>query len=107
MSPTAIRPRILHFVLRFLRFVTCSLECVFSRPRVNSSQGASHNDTPTAPTLKDMTMTTTVRALIFGAAIAAVSALTLTAVFAAEPVKVVRLDGVTVIAHRDHFDCDG
>jgi hypothetical protein len=52
-------------------------------------------------------MTTTVRALIFGTAIAAVSALTLTAVFAAEPVQVVRLDGVTVTAHRDHFDCDG
>ena len=52
-------------------------------------------------------MTTTARALIFGTAVAAISMVTLSTVFAAEPLQVVRLDGVTVTAQRAAFETDG
>ncbi len=52
-------------------------------------------------------MNTNLRALIFGAAVAAVLAITLDNVVAAEPAQVTRLEGVTVNAHRDAFDADG
>jgi hypothetical protein len=52
-------------------------------------------------------MNTNLRALLFGAATAAILTVTLNAVYAAEPVQVIRLEGVEVIAHRDAFDADG
>lgn len=52
-------------------------------------------------------MNTNLRALVFGAAVAAVLTITLDTVVAAEPMHVTRLDGVTVNAHRDAFDADG
>ncbi|MEO8938436.1 MAG: hypothetical protein ABI277_08230 [Burkholderiaceae bacterium] len=52
-------------------------------------------------------MNTNLRALIFGAAVAAALAITFDTVVAAEPMQVTRLDGVTVNAHRDAFDADG
>ena len=52
-------------------------------------------------------MTTTVRALIFGAAVAVTMTLTLDTVTAAEPLHAVRLEGISVNAHRDAFDADG
>ena len=52
-------------------------------------------------------MTTTLRALIFGAAVAATMTLTLDTVTAAEPVQAIRLEGISVNAHRDAFDADG
>jgi hypothetical protein len=52
-------------------------------------------------------MNTNLRALIFGAAVAAVLTITLDSVVAAEPVQVTRLEGVTINAHRDAFDADG
>ena len=52
-------------------------------------------------------MTTTLRALIFGAAVAATMTLTLDTVTAAEPQQAVRLEGISVNAHRDAFDADG
>ena len=47
------------------------------------------------------------RALVFGMAIAAALTFTLDTVTAAEPAEVIRLEGVTVTAHRDAFDADG
>ena len=52
-------------------------------------------------------MNTNLRALIFGAAVAATMTLTLDTVTAAEPQEVVRLEGISVNAHRDAFDADG
>ena len=47
------------------------------------------------------------RALVFGIAVAAAVTVTLDTVTAAEPLEVIRLDTVTVTAHRDAFDVDG
>ena len=52
-------------------------------------------------------MNTNLRALIFGAAVAAALTVTLDTVVAAEKPEVVRLEAVRVIAHRDAFDADG
>lgn len=52
-------------------------------------------------------MNTNLRALIFGAAVAAALTITLDTVTAAEPIDVIRLDAVEVTAHRDAFDADG
>ena len=52
-------------------------------------------------------MNTNLRALIFGAAVAAALTISLDTVTAAEPVEAIRLDTVQVIAHRDAFDADG
>ena len=52
-------------------------------------------------------MNTNLRALIFGAAVAAALTITLDTVTAAEPVELIRLDAVQVTAHRDAFDADG
>ncbi len=52
-------------------------------------------------------MNTNLRALIFGAAVAAALTITLDTVTAAESVEVVRLDAVEITAHRDAFDADG
>ncbi len=52
-------------------------------------------------------MNTNLRALIFGAAVAAALTLTLDTVTAAEPLEVIRLEGVQVNAHRDAFDAEG
>lgn len=52
-------------------------------------------------------MTTTLRALIFGAAVAAALTIALDTVTAAEKVEVVRLAPILVLAHRDAFDADG
>jgi hypothetical protein len=54
-----------------------------------------------------MIMNTTLRALIFGAAVAAALTITLDTVVAAETAQVIRLEGIEVIAHRDAFDADG
>jgi hypothetical protein len=54
-----------------------------------------------------MIMNTNLRALIFGAAVAAALTITLDTVTAAEKVEVIHLDRVEVVAHRDHFDADG
>ena len=52
-------------------------------------------------------MNTNLRALIFGTAVAAALTIGLDTVTAAEPLEVIRLDTVQVIAHRDAFDADG
>ena len=52
-------------------------------------------------------MNTNLRALIFGAAVAAALTITLDTVTAAESVDVIRLDAVEITAHRDAFDADG
>jgi len=52
-------------------------------------------------------MNTNFRAILFGSAVAALLTVTMNTVTAAEQVPVVHLDGVTVTAHRDHFDADG
>ena len=56
-------------------------------------------------------MNTNLRALIFGTAVAAALTVTLDTVTAAEhvaqPVEVIRLEGVQIRAHRDAFDADG
>ncbi len=52
-------------------------------------------------------MNTNLRALIFGAVVAAALTITLDTVTAAEPLHVVRLEGIQVTAHRDAFDADG
>ena len=52
-------------------------------------------------------MNTNLRALIFGAAVAAALTITLDTVVAAEKPEVIRLDTVQVIAHRDAFDANG
>jgi hypothetical protein len=52
-------------------------------------------------------MNTNLRALLFGAAVAAILTITMNTVTAAEQPEVIRLDGVTVSAHRDNFDADG
>ena len=52
-------------------------------------------------------MTTTLRALIFGTAVAAALTITLDTVTAAEKVEPIRLEAIQVIAHRDAFDADG
>ncbi len=56
-------------------------------------------------------MTTTLRALIFGTAVAAALTIAMNTVTAAEhagqPVDVIRLDSVQINAHRDAFDADG
>jgi hypothetical protein len=52
-------------------------------------------------------MNTNLRALIFGAAVAAALVITVDTVTAAEPLEVIRLDTVQVVAHRDAFDADG
>ena len=54
-------------------------------------------------------MTTTLRALFFGAVVAIATTVTLDTVTAAEVAapSVTRLDGVEVIAHRHNFDADG
>lgn len=55
-------------------------------------------------------MTSTLRAVLFGAAVAAALTVTLETVTAAEraaSVEVIRLDTVHVVAHRDAFDADG
>ncbi len=52
-------------------------------------------------------MNTNLRALIFGAAVAAALTISLDTVTAAEMPQVVRLDGIEVTAHRDNFDTDG
>lgn len=54
-----------------------------------------------------MIKTTTTRAVVFGAFVAAALTLTLENVVAAEPVEVIQLDPVMVTAHRDHFDAEG
>ena len=52
-------------------------------------------------------MNTNLRALIFGAAVAAALTITLDTVTAAESMDVIRLDAVEITAHRDAFDADG
>ncbi len=52
-------------------------------------------------------MNTNLRAILFGSAVAAILAITMNTVTAAEQPEVIRLDGVTVTAHRDNFDADG
>lgn len=52
-------------------------------------------------------MNTNLRALIFGATVTAALTITLDTVFAAEPQAVTRLDAVQVTGHRDAFDADG
>ncbi len=52
-------------------------------------------------------MTTTLRGILFGFAVAAALTVTLDTVTAAESIEVVRLDAVEVTAHRDAFDADG
>ena len=52
-------------------------------------------------------MNTNLRALIFGAAVAAALTVTLDTVVAAEKPEVIRLDTVQVVAHRDAFDSEG
>ena len=52
-------------------------------------------------------MNTNLRALIFGAAVAATLTLSLGTVTAAETPQIVRLDGIEVTAHRENFDVDG
>ena len=52
-------------------------------------------------------MNTNLRALIFGAAVAAALTVTLDTVTAAEPAEVIRLETIQVNAHRDAFDADG
>ncbi len=52
-------------------------------------------------------MNTTLRALLFGTAVAAALTITVDTVTAAEEPAVVRLDAVEVTAHRDAYDADG
>ena len=52
-------------------------------------------------------MTTTLRGILFGFAVAAALTVTLDTVTAAESPEVFRLDTVEVTAHRDAFDADG
>ena len=52
-------------------------------------------------------MNTNLRALIFGAAVAAALTITLDTVTAAEKSEVIRLAPIQVLAHRDAFDADG
>ena len=52
-------------------------------------------------------MNTNLRALIFGAAVAAALTVGLDTVTAAESLEVIRLDAVQVTAHRDAFNVDG
>ncbi len=56
-------------------------------------------------------MNTSLRAVLFGAAVAAALTVTLDTVTAAErtnaTTEVVRLDTVYVVAHRNAFDADG
>ncbi len=56
-------------------------------------------------------MNTNLRALIFGAAVAAALTITMNTVTAAETasqtLQVIRLDSVSINAHRDAFDADG
>ena len=52
-------------------------------------------------------MTTTFRAVLFGAAVAAALTISLDTVTAAESTEVVRLEAIQVNAHRDAFDADG
>ena len=52
-------------------------------------------------------MNTNLRALIFGAAVAAALTITLDSVTAAEKAEPIRLETIQVIAHRDAFDADG
>ena len=51
-------------------------------------------------------MTTTFRAVLFGAAVAAALTISLDTVTAAESTEVVRLEAIQVNAHRDAFDAD-
>ncbi len=51
-------------------------------------------------------MNINLRALVFGAVVAAALTITMNVV-AAERAEVIRLDAVTVTAHRDAFDADG
>ena len=46
-------------------------------------------------------MNTNLRALIFGAAVAAALTIAMNAVYASEPLEVIRLDTIEVTAHRD------
>ena len=52
-------------------------------------------------------MNTNLRAILFGTAVATILTITMNTVTAAEQPEVIRLDGVTVTAHRDNFDADG
>ena len=52
-------------------------------------------------------MNINIRALIVGIAAAAAMSLTFDALGAARSRDVIRLDGITVIAHRENFDADG
>ena len=52
-------------------------------------------------------MNTNLRAVIFGAAVAATLTFSLDTVTAAETPQAVRLDGIEVIAHRENFEADG
>lgn len=52
-------------------------------------------------------MNATLRALLFGTAVAAALTVTVGTVTAAETPRVVRLDAVSVVAHHDAFDADG
>ncbi len=52
-------------------------------------------------------MNINLRALIFGIAAAAAMTLTFDALGASRGKEVVRLEGITVIAHRDNFDAYG
>lgn len=52
-------------------------------------------------------MTTTLRGVFFGFAVAAALTVTLDTVTAAESIEVVRLDALEVVAHREAFDVDG
>ncbi|MGI9024055.1 MAG: hypothetical protein ACR2GP_00435 [Burkholderiaceae bacterium] len=52
-------------------------------------------------------MNINLRALIVGIAAAAAMTLTFDAVGASRGREIVRLEGITVTAHRDNFDADG
>ena len=52
-------------------------------------------------------MNINLRALIFGIAAAAVMTLTFDALGASWGRDIIRLDGVTVIAHHENFDAEG
>lgn len=52
-------------------------------------------------------MNTSLRAVLFGATVAAALTVTLDSVVAAEPIRAVRLEAVSVVAHRAAFDADG
>ncbi len=90
----------LQFIPHLCRLVATSFRFTIRRPKVRFKAAP-------LPSSKETTMTTNLRALIFGIAATAAITLTFDALGAAGSVQPIRLEAIEVRAHSYNFDSEG